>query len=238
MRTHCVVVEWFGGLMKKIMIIEDQLNIIELIRFNLEQQNYEVDYATDGESGLKKIREGDFDLLILDLMLPKIDGITVCKTLRAVPQFQKMPILMLTAKSTETDKVLGLEIGADDYVTKPFSVRELMARVSALLRRTEATPFSSAVLQVGDLSIDSEQFTVTKNGQLIDLTLKEFLLLKYLAEQRGKVLSRSELLDKIWGYEYLGETRTVDVHIRHLRAKLDPEETLIKTVRGIGYKII
>lgn len=224
--------------MKKIMIIEDQLNIIELIRFNLEQQNYEVDYATDGESGLKKIREGDFDLLILDLMLPKIDGITVCKTLRAVPQFQKMPILMLTAKSTETDKVLGLEIGADDYVTKPFSVRELMARVSALLRRTEATPFSSAVLQVGDLSIDSEQFTVTKNGQLIDLTLKEFLLLKYLAEQRGKVLSRSELLDKIWGYEYLGETRTVDVHIRHLRAKLDPEETLIKTVRGIGYKII
>lgn len=224
--------------MKKIMIIEDQLNIVELIRFNLEQQNYAVDYATDGESGLRKIREGAFDLLILDLMLPKIDGITVCKTLRAVTAYQKLPILMLTAKSTETDKVLGLEIGADDYVTKPFSVRELMARVTALLRRTEAsTPLTNA-LQVGDLHIDSEQFTVTKGGTPIELTLKEFLLLKNLAEQRGKVLTRGYLLDKIWGYEYEGETRTVDVHIRHLRVKLDPDESLIRTVRGIGYKMI
>lgn len=224
--------------MKKILIIEDQLNIIELIRFNLEQENYAVDFATDGESGLKKIREGQFDLLILDLMLPKIDGITVCKTLRSVPEYKKLPILMLTAKSTEIDKVLGLEIGADDYVTKPFSVRELMARVKALLRRTDDAPVSVQEIQVGELLINSEEFTVTKNGEPIDLTLKEFMLLKNLAENRGKVLSRSFLLDKIWGYEYVGETRTVDVHIRHLRAKLDQDESLIKTVRGIGYKII
>lgn len=223
--------------MKKILIIEDQQNIMELIRFNLEQEGYEVDYAFDGEAGIDKIKQSDFDLIILDLMLPKLDGISLAQMLRKQPEYQKLPIIMLTAKSTELDKVLGLEVGADDYVTKPFSVRELMARVKALLRRTdESTP--EGQLQVGDVIINSDEFTVTKGGAVVELTLKEFMLLKFLAENRGRVLTRSFLLDKIWGYEYFGESRTVDVHIRHLRSKLGDDDSLIKTVRGIGYKIV
>lgn len=223
--------------MKKILIIEDQQNIIELIRFNLEQEGYQVDYALDGEAGIEKIKGDDFDLVILDLMLPKLDGISLCQMLRKQPEYQKLPIIMLTAKSTELDKVLGLEVGADDYVTKPFSVRELMARVKALLRRTDETT-SDGILTVGDIVINSEEFTVTKDGEPVELTLKEFMLLKFLAENRGRVLTRSFLLDKIWGYEYFGESRTVDVHIRHLRSKLGDDDSLIKTVRGIGYKIV
>lgn len=223
--------------MKKILIIEDQQNIIELIRFNLEQEGYAVDEALDGEAGIEKIKQTNYDLLILDLMLPKIDGLSLCKMLRKLPEYQKLPIIMLTAKSTELDKVVGLEVGADDYVTKPFSVRELLARVKALLRRTDdGTP--EDVIQIQDLVINSEEFTVTKAGQPIELTLKEFMLLKILAENRGRVLTRSFLLDKIWGYEYFGESRTVDVHIRHLRSKLADDDSLIRTVRGIGYKIV
>lgn len=222
--------------MKKILIIEDQQNIIELIRFNLEQEGYQVDYALDGEEGIDKIKQTRYDLLILDLMLPKIDGLTLCSMLRKQPEYKKMPIIMLTAKSTELDKVVGLEMGADDYLTKPFSVRELLARVKALLRRTDETS-SEGVIQIDDLIINSEEFTVEKAGEPIELTLKEFMLLKFLAENRGRVLTRSFLLDKIWGYEYFGESRTVDVHIRHLRSKLD-DDSLIKTVRGIGYKIV
>ena len=222
--------------MKKILIIEDQQNIIELIRFNLEQQGYEVDYALDGEAGIEKIRQQKYDLLILDLMLPKIDGLTLCSLLRKEPDYKKLPIIMLTAKSTELDKVVGLEMGADDYMTKPFSVRELLARVKALLRRTDDSA-PSDILRIGDIVINSEEFTVTKADQPVELTLKEFLLLKILVENRGRVLTRSYLLDKIWGYEYFGESRTVDVHIRHLRSKLADDE-LITTVRGIGYKIV
>lgn len=223
--------------MKKILIVEDQHNIIELIRFNLEQEGYRVDEALDGEVGLEKIHQGSYDLVILDLMLPKLDGLTILKLLRQQPEYLKLPIIMLTAKSTEADKVAGLDVGADDYVTKPFSVRELMARVKALLRRTdEGGPAS--VVEIGDLVINSDEFTVTKAGQTVELTLKEFLLLKYLAENRGRVLTRSFLLDQIWGYEYFGESRTVDVHIRHLRSKLGDDDTLIKTIRGIGYKIV
>lgn len=222
--------------MKKILIIEDQQNIIELIRFNLQQQGYEVDYALDGEAGIEKIRQQKYDLLILDLMLPKIDGLTLCSLLRKEPDYKKLPIIMLTAKSTELDKVVGLEMGADDYMTKPFSVRELLARVKALLRRTDDSA-PSDILRIGDIVINSEEFTVTKADQPVELTLKEFLLLKILVENRGRVLTRSYLLDKIWGYEYFGESRTVDVHIRHLRSKLADDE-LITTVRGIGYKIV
>ena len=222
--------------MKKILIIEDQQNIIELIRFNLQQQGYEVDYALDGEAGIEKIRQQKYDLLILDLMLPKIDGLTLCSLLRKEPDYKKLPIIMLTAKSTELDKVVGLEMGADDYMTKPFSVRELLARVKALLRRTDDSA-PSDILRIGDIVINSEEFTVTKADQPVELTLKEFLLLKILVENRGRVLTRSYLLDKIWGYEYFGESRTVDVHIRHLRSKL-ADDQLITTVRGIGYKIV
>lgn len=225
--------------MKKILIIEDQASIVELIQYNLEMENYEVDSASDGEKGLEMLKEKKYDLLLLDLMLPKIDGIALTNILRKQQEFKKLPIIMLTAKSTELDKVLGLEIGADDYMTKPFSIRELIARVKAMLRRTEEDQeLKSSIIEVGDIVINDDEFTVTKKGEIVELTLKEFLLLKFLAENRGKVLTRSFLLDKIWGYEYVGETRTVDVHIRHLRAKLQDSEELIKTVRGIGYKMI
>lgn len=220
--------------MKKILIIEDQSNIIELIRFNLEQAGYQVDYALDGEAGLEQINKNRYDLLILDLMLPKIDGLTLCTMLRKQPETHKMPIIMLTAKSTELDKIVGLEMGADDYVTKPFSVRELIARVKALLRRVDEV-VEEEILQVGDIIINSREYTVTNAGKLVELTFKEFMLLKCLVENRGRVMTRDFLLDKIWGYEYYGESRTVDVHIRHLRSKLG--EDLITTVRGIGYKI-
>lgn len=220
--------------MKKILIIEDQSNIIELIRFNLEQAGYQVDYALDGEAGLVQINKNRYDLLILDLMLPKIDGLTLCTMLRKQPETHKMPIIMLTAKSTELDKIVGLEMGADDYVTKPFSVRELIARVKALLRRADEV-VEEEILQVGDIIINSREHTVTNAGKPVELTFKEFMLLKCLVENRGRVMTRDFLLDKIWGYEYYGESRTVDVHIRHLRSKLG--EDLITTVRGIGYKI-
>lgn len=220
--------------MKKILIIEDQSNIIELIRFNLEQAGYQVDYALDGEAGLEQINKNRYDLLILDLMLPKIDGLTLCTMLRKQPETHKMPIIMLTAKSTELDKIVGLEMGADDYVTKPFSVRELIARVKALLRRVDEV-VEEEILQVGDIIINSREHTVTNAGKPVELTFKEFMLLKCLVENRGRVMTRDFLLDKIWGYEYYGESRTVDVHIRHLRSKLG--EDLITTVRGIGYKI-
>ena len=220
--------------MKKILIIEDQSNIIELIRFNLEQAGYQVDYALDGEAGLVQINKNRYDLLILDLMLPKIDGLTLCTMLRKQPETHKMPIIMLTAKSTELDKIVGLEMGADDYVTKPFSVRELIARIKALLRRVDEV-VEEEILQVGDIIINSREYTVTNAGKPVELTFKEFMLLKCLVENRGRVMTRDFLLDKIWGYEYYGESRTVDVHIRHLRSKLG--EDLITTVRGIGYKI-
>lgn len=220
--------------MKKILIIEDQSNIIELIRFNLEQAGYQVDYALDGEAGLEQINKNRYDLLILDLMLPKIDGLTLCTMLRKQPETHKMPIIMLTAKSTELDKIVGLEMGADDYVTKPFSVRELIARVKALLRRVDEV-VEEEILQIGDIIINSREYTVTNAGKPVELTFKEFMLLKCLVENRGRVMTRDFLLDKIWGYEYYGESRTVDVHIRHLRSKLG--EDLITTVRGIGYKI-
>ena len=220
--------------MKKILIIEDQSNIIELIRFNLEQAGYQVDYALDGEAGLEQINKNRYDLLILDLMLPKIDGLTLCTMLRKQPETHKMPIIVLTAKSTELDKIVGLEMGADDYVTKPFSVRELIARVKALLRRVDEV-VEEEILQIGDIIINSREYTVTNAGKPVELTFKEFMLLKCLVENRGRVMTRDFLLDKIWGYEYYGESRTVDVHIRHLRSKLG--EDLITTVRGIGYKI-
>lgn len=225
--------------MKRILVVEDQQSILELIKYNLELENYMVDVASDGQVALDKIQREQYDLLLLDLMVPSIDGLSLTSMVRKMDHYKKIPIIMLTAKSTELDKVLGLEIGADDYVTKPFSIRELMARVKVQLRRLEGDDGdASQVIHLGSILINVTEHTVTKDGVPVELTLKEFLLLQQLAQNRGKVLTRSYLLDKIWGYEYEGETRTVDVHIRHLRSKLDDEESLIKTVRGMGYKMV
>lgn len=226
--------------MKKILIIEDELNIFELIKFNLEAQGFEVEGAYDGATAVEKIVEIRPDLIILDLMLPGKDGLTICREIRADKNLAYIPVIMLTAKSEEFDKVLGLEMGADDYMTKPFSVKELYARVKAVLRRTEMIKSSDTEeITVGSLRILPGAFEVYKNGKKLSLTLKEYELLLYLANNKNKVLTRDQLLDEIWGYEYYGETRTVDVHIRYLRKKIeDDQEKYIETVRGVGYRLV
>jgi two-component system alkaline phosphatase synthesis response regulator PhoP len=225
-----------------ILVIEDDQNISELIRYNLEATGYQVLTAHDGEIGLKMVTEARPDLVVLDLMLPKMDGIEICNRIRRSDALMHTPVIMVTARSGETDRIVGLEIGADDYMTKPFSVRELEARIRTVLRRARAqvaeTP-TTGVIRVDDLEIDLDKHEVRRNEALYPLTLKEFSLLKMLAENRGKVLTRNLLLDEIWGYDYFGETRTVDVHIRHLRSKIEDEQygNLIETVRGVGYKL-
>lgn len=223
----------------KILIIDDEPHIVELIQYNLEGAGYTTFQAYNGNDGLVLAREELPDLVVLDLMLPGIDGLEVCKRLRSDEKLKSIPIIMLTAKSEEIDKILGLELGADDYITKPFSVRELTARVKALLRRTNINETMQNATSFGDVSVDYFKHEVKKNGQKVDLTLKEFELLEILIRNNGKVLTRDLLLDKIWGYEYVGETRTVDVHIRHLRKKLEADDKnprYIETVRGIGYR--
>ncbi|SET51790.1 two-component system, OmpR family, alkaline phosphatase synthesis response regulator PhoP [Natronincola peptidivorans] len=225
---------------RRILIVDDEEHILELIRYNLEKSGFEVLTSDDGEDALKLLETTVVDMVILDLMLPGIDGIEVCKQIRRTKEFDKLPIIMLTAKGEETDRILGLELGADDYVTKPFSIRELTARVKAILRRTEDTLSSEGrILKLKDIVLDLEKHEVTVDGEIVELTLKEFALLKILMENRGKVLSRDVLLDEVWGYDYFGETRTVDVHIRHLRKKIGDDETIkyIDTIRGIGYKM-
>ena len=226
--------------MKKILIIEDELNIYELIKFNLEAQGFEVAGVHEGAGAVEKIVDIRPDLIILDLMLPGKDGLTICREVRADKNLSYIPVIMLTAKSEEFDKVLGLEMGADDYMTKPFSVKELYARVKAVLRRTEMIKSSDAEeIAVGNLRILPGSFEVYKNGKKLSLTLKEYELLLYLANNKNKVLTRDQLLDEIWGYEYYGETRTVDVHIRYLRKKIeDDQEKYIETVRGVGYRLV
>lgn len=226
--------------MKKILIIEDDDHIIELLKFNVESNGYAVSIAMDGHEGLNKAVNELPDLILLDLMLPGIDGIDICNKLKNKDRTKDIPIIMLTAKGHETDKILGLEIGADDYITKPFSVRELMTRIKVVFRRYTADISQEKVskITVGTLEIDHEKHEVTLDGKLVKLTLKEYQLLEYLAENRGKVLSRNALLDRVWGYDYFGETRTVDVHIRHLRKKIEDDNAeLIETIRGVGYKI-
>lgn len=224
---------------EKILIIDDEEHIVELIRYNLEASGYLTLEAYNGLDGLKLAQEEVPDLVLLDLMLPGMDGLEVCKRLRADDKLKNIPIIMLTAKSEEIDKILGLELGADDYITKPFSVRELNARVKALLRRINTKIEESDTYSFNDVEIDYLKHEVKKNGEKVDLTLKEFELLDILVRNNGKVLTRDLLLDKIWGYEYVGETRTVDVHIRHLRQKLEADDRnprYIETVRGIGYR--
>ncbi|SHH12124.1 response regulator transcription factor [Tepidibacter thalassicus] len=226
---------------RKILVIDDEENIVELLKFNLEVKGFEVEVAYDGLDGFIKAREMHSDLILLDRMLPSMDGIEVLKRIRKDENIKNIPVIMLTAKTMEKDKIEGLEVGADDYIIKPFSVEEVVARVNAVLRRYNSTKGDTRdIINLGEIKIDLQNYEVTKNGERIDLTLKEFELLKLLIQNRGKVLSRNFLLDKIWGYEYFGETRTVDVHIRHLRKKIEEDDKrpkYIETIRGVGYKI-
>ena len=225
--------------MKKILIIDDEIHIVELLKFNLENNGYKVDYSYDGFDGYLKTKEFQPDLILLDWMLPNISGIDVLKKIRSDETLEQIPVIMLTAKNMEEDKLEGLEDGADDYITKPFSVKEVLARITSVLRRYKYTSNEKIeVLKADDIQVNVNKHIVTKNGQEIELTLKEFQILKLLIENKGNVLTRTFLLDKIWGYDYYGETRTLDVHIRHLRKKIgDNDSKLIETVRGVGYKI-
>ncbi|WP_042271574.1 winged helix-turn-helix domain-containing protein [[Clostridium] dakarense] len=225
----------------KVLVIDDEIHIVELLKFNLETSNYDVDYAYDGIDGYIKAKETKPDLILLDWMLPNISGIEILKKIRNDKFLKQIPVIMLTAKNMENDKVEGLEIGADDYITKPFSVKELLARISSVLRRYNISGQNAeSILSSGNLKVDLNKHEVYKGTEKIELTLKEFELLKLLLENKGKVLSRNHLLDKIWGYEYYGETRTVDVHIRYLRKKIEGDsssEKYIQTIRGVGYKV-
>ena len=225
--------------MKKILIIDDEIHIVELLKFNLENNGYKVDYSYDGFDGYLKTKEFQPDLILLDWMLPNISGIDLLKKIRSDETLEQIPVIMLTAKNMEEDKLEGLEDGADDYITKPFSVKEVLARITSVLRRYKYTSNEKIeVLKADDIQVNVNKHIVTKNGQEKELTLKEFQILKLLIENKGNVLTRTFLLDKIWGYDYYGETRTLDVHIRHLRKKIgDNDSKLIETVRGVGYKI-
>lgn len=223
---------------KKILVVEDEKPISDILKFNLEKSGYEVLCAYDGGDGLNKALSEDVDLVLLDVMLPVMEGFDVLKKVRE--QKQNLPILMLTARDEEVDKILGLEWGADDYITKPFSMRELLARVKANLRRTggDVEVAVSSIATFGNLAINYSRYEVTKNSEIVELTLREFELLKFLSTQPGVVFSREMLLEKVWGYEYFGDVRTVDVTIRRLREKIedDPAHPLvIMTKRGIGY---
>lgn len=225
---------------KKVLIIEDEKNISDIIKFNLEKDGFDVVCAYDGEAGLELILETSPDLVLLDVMLPKMDGFEVLKKTREKKQ---VPVLMVTAKEEEVDKVLGLELGADDYITKPFGMRELIARIKANIRRygplESGGAGEDALINIyGSLEIDLNKYEVRKEDRALELTLREFELLKYLAERQNKVFSREQLLEDVWGYEYYGDLRTVDVTVRRLREKLedDPAEPkFIMTKRGIGY---
>lgn len=226
---------------QRVLVVDDERAIVDILCFNLKKEGYEILSANDGEEGLALALEEKPDLILLDIMMPKLDGLQVCRKIR---EKMNTPIIMLTARAEEVDKVLGLELGADDYVTKPFSIRELMARVKANLRRQvvevkpeEEEPKGNVVV-LGNLRIDIDRYEVLKKGEVLELTLREYELLKFLATQKGQIFSRESLLEQVWGYEYYGDVRTVDVTIRRLREKVEdvpskPEYILTK--RGIGY---
>lgn len=222
---------------KKILIVDDEPNIIELVAFHLQKEGYHVITADNGLKALKAAEKEQPDFIILDVMLPEMDGFEVCKSLRA--RQNNTPVLMLTAKDDEISKVLGLEIGADDYLVKPFSTRELIARIKTIFRRLKPKTNQAALLKYHDLTIDLNKYQASVNEAVLTLTAKEFELLTVLVRNPGKVFTRDTLLDQLWGYSYYGDTRTVDVHIRRLRQKLEPYklDTAIETVRGVGYKL-
>jgi DNA-binding response OmpR family regulator len=225
--------------MPKILVVDDEPDAVELIKFNLKAAGYEVTTAADGDEALKKARALLPDLIVLDLMLPEVDGLEVCKILRRDPKVSAVPIIMLTAKAAEIDRVLGLELGADDYVTKPFSPRELVLRIKRLLRADAAAPEAKADnLVLKELSLDIPRHLATVKGKTIDLTATEFKLLTVLARRRGRVQSREQLLQDVWEYDNLIDTRTVDTHMRRLREKLGPVAKYLDTVRGVGYRFL
>lgn len=221
----------------KVLIVDDEPNIVQLAKLYLERDNFQVTAVGDGLRALETIREGQPDLVVLDVMLPRLDGFEICRQLRA--EDNQVPIIMVTARDEDIDKILGLELGADDYLTKPFNPRELVARVRAVLRRgtaKEASPQSK--LQIADLEIDLAGREVSINEEIIKLRTQEFEVLKVLAQNKGIVLSREQLLSKAWGYDFYGQTRTVDVHIAQIRRKLADSQIKIETVTGIGYKLV
>ena len=226
--------------MTKILIVEDESSFSEAIAFLLGKEGFETDVAENGRTALELYKANSYDLVLLDLMIPEVSGIEVCRAIRTTSM---VPIIMLTAKDSEVDKVVGLELGADDYVTKPYSSRELVARIKAVLRR--GTPesadadSSSAIQTAGNIRMDVERHQVTVNGTLINLPLKEFELLEFLMRNEGRVLTRGQLIDRVWGGDYYGDTKTLDVHIKRLRSKIEEDSAnpqLIQTIRGLGYK--
>ena len=225
----------------RILIVDDEKDIVDLVAYNLEKEGYEVLKALDGEKALALVRAKKPALVVLDLMLPGIQGLEVCKRLRRDAETASVPIIMLTAKGEELDRVIGLEVGADDYVTKPFSVKELVARVKAVLRRSGAggQPDGTEVFEFKGLRIDMKSYEVTVGGRRVTLSPTEFKLLRFLSQNPGRVYSRDQILDRVWGDESFVEPRTVDVHVRRLRAQIEEDEnspTYIVTVRGVGYK--
>jgi DNA-binding response OmpR family regulator len=226
------------ALKTKILVVDDEPEAVELVEFNLERAGFDVVTAADGAEALKKARSVHPQLVVLDLMLPEIDGLEVCKLLRRDPATAGIPIVMLTAKAAEIDRILGLELGADDYITKPFSPRELVLRIKKLLQRGETTAADPSQLKFGELLIDVPRHLISWRGKAIDLTATEFNLLTLLAQRRGRVQSREQLLRDVWEYNNLIDTRTVDTHMRRLREKLGPAAKHLDTVRGVGYRFV
>jgi two-component system alkaline phosphatase synthesis response regulator PhoP len=227
----------------RILMVDDEKDIVDLVAYNLEKEGYETLKALDGEKALQLVRTKTPDLVVLDLMLPGIQGLEVCKRIRKDPETASIPIIMLTAKGAEIDKIVGLEVGADDYITKPFSVKELLARIKAVLRRSEArrAAVQAEVFEFKGLHIDFKSYEVTVDGKRVDLSPTEFRLLKFLSRNPGRVYSREQILDRVWGDEAFVEPRTVDVHIRRLRSRIEHDESspdYIVTVRGAGYKFM
>jgi len=223
--------------MPRILVVEDDPDIRDLISLYLRKAGHSVDTLSQGGAVVPRLRSEPADLIVLDLMLPGLGGLEICQALRNDPATARLPVIMLTARSDESDRVAGLELGADDYVTKPFSPKELVARVAALLRRVSAGDSPAAVMRYGDIAVDSAQHVVLDGTREVRLTAKEFLLLEYLIRHRGRVLSRDVLLTDVWGYNYTGGTRTVDVHIRRLREKLPVLNAAIETIKQFGYKL-
>ncbi len=223
--------------MATILIVEDDPDIANLIARYLQQAGHAVDQLRTGTDVIRRVKATPPDLLVLDIMLPGVDGLRICQALRTDPKTARVPIIMVTARGEESDRIAGLELGADDYVTKPFSPKELSARVTALLRRVEPPAHPPAVIKYGSVTIDLDRHVVTNHADEVHLTAKEFLLLRYLLEHRGRVLSRDLLLTDVWGYQYTGGTRTVDVHVRRLREKLPTLSSALTTIKQFGYRL-
>jgi two-component system alkaline phosphatase synthesis response regulator PhoP len=222
---------------KKILVIEDEKDIQELLQLYLKREGYDVQIAKEGETGLRKACKERYDLVLLDLLLPQMDGLEICRNLRSRPETSHIPIIMITAKAEESDRIVGLEMGADDYITKPFSPREVLARVKAIFRRLEKPKAKEVRQEYGGIALDHSRHEVTYKGKSHSLTSKEFKLLEFFLGNKGRVLSRDILLNEIWGYDYFGTTRTVDVHVAHLRHKFQILNKSLVSIKGLGYKL-